>query len=194
VSDDLFGDLFPGSANGFDVSLNWKQTNMFLWYAGILADDMTRYAASYRQPTDMFGKGRIWGLLSLYKENVGRMAKVKGRAQDERPEWRGFLDYRMSDEQVMACDNWKPKPSEMWDLLDGMLLADYRLTLSYNKRTKLASVTIVDEGGRSTAGWALSTSDTDGALALKAACFKHYTLLGQDWSGLLDQPQKARRG
>lgn len=194
MSGDLFGELFPKSAGGFSARLNWKQTDMFVWYAGLIADEMTRYAASYRQPTDMFSKGRIWNLLDEYRENTGTMPKKTTRQLDERPEWKGFLDYRMTDEQIVQCDNWKPKPAEMWDLLDGVLLADYRLTLSYNKKTKLASVTIVDEGDRSTAGFALSTSDTDGALALKASMYKHYELLKTDWSALVDTPPRARRG
>jgi hypothetical protein len=194
-SSKMFDELFPGTAGHFATTPNWTQTNMFDWYAELLADEMTRAATSFRQPTDMFAKSKIWAKLTEFRTQRGRVMSTKTKQQtNDQAEWKGFLDLRMSDEQLGQLDQWKPKPSEMWDLLDGIILADYRLTLSYNKKTRLASVTIVDNGDRPTRGYALSTADTDGALALKAACFKHYTLLNSDWSGLLGQPQRARRG
>jgi len=114
---------------------------------------------------------------------------------DERAAWKGFLDRRLSDGELDEMDGWKPTPAEVFELLDGMIQDGYRLTLSYNKQTKLASVTIIDdEKKRASGGYALSNADTDGASALKMAVWKHVVLLGKLWDGLLDQPVRSRRG
>jgi len=117
------------------------------------------------------------------------------RNQSERAEWKGFLDLRLNDEQLAALDASKPKPSELFTAVDSIISAGYRFLLSYNNRTKLVSVTLVDDDpDRKTGGYALSSSDEDAAGALKMAVYKHMVLLESDWSRLLDVAPKSRRG
>lgn len=115
--------------------------------------------------------------------------------QDEKAQWKGFLDRRLDEAELEQLDAWQPDAAEVWGLVDDMIQAGYRFTLSYNSRTKLASVTIIDDDGkRKSGGFAISTADEDGALALKAAVFKHVTLLGGDWALLLQTPPRGKRG
>jgi len=102
---------------------------------------------------------------------------------------------KLSDEELAGCDEWKPNAREIWDKVDALITQGFRLTLSYNTKTKLASVTMIDNREKSsTAGYAVSSADTDGALALKTALYKHLTVLGEDWSSILDTTPRAKRG
>lgn len=126
------------------------------------------------------------------------MAGVKKKPQatvKEKAEWIGFLEFRLTDAELEELDAWKPKPQDIWDAVDSACTAGFRFTLSYNNRTKLASCTIVDDdASRKTGGYALSSADENGALALKMATFKHLKL-ATDWTSLLghDAP-KGKRG
>lgn len=115
--------------------------------------------------------------------------------QEDKATWVGFVDRRMDDDELAGLDNWKPKPTEAWELVDRLVSEGYRLTISYNKNTGLASCTIIDDNAkRKSGGYALASSDDDCALALKMALFKHFTILLGNWEGLLTERPKARRG
>lgn len=205
--DKVFDKLFPSVAHGFDTSLAAKalytgdeteaEQNR-LWLRALCADVLLIRATSYRQPEDLFTRPRFWSdLLEFLALNEGAtMARSKvQRSQADRAEWKGFLDRRLSDEELEELDNWKPKPIEVFAIVDEMMAADFRMTLSYSKRTGLASCTVIDDDPkRKTAGYALSTADENCAAALKAAVFKHAIVLKSDWSVLVEQPPKARRG
>jgi len=125
---------------------------------------------------------------------AGKTRKPAGKER-ERNEWMGFLDCRLSEEQLDMLDQQKPKPAEIWAAVDEMIVDEYRFTLSYNKNLKLASVTVIDDSRtRKTAGYALSSADSDGALALKMAVYKHYVVLEKNWEPLLSVEPKVRRG
>lgn len=168
------------------------------WFLAWQADLMLIRVISHREKIDLFTSYKFWRTFLAFKQERATMAgrKVKEeRRQDERPEWRGFLDFRLTDEQLEALDSSKPKPTELFAAIDDMQQNDYRFILSYNRRTKLASVTVMDDNPeRKSAGYALSSADTDCAGALKMAVYKHVVLLEGDWSRLLEAPPKSRRG
>ena len=206
-SDKLFSQLFPAAARAFNTDLSattlWNdqadpEAIDRLWYAALCADVLLIRAMSYRETFDLFSRPKFWGDLYAFSQcmrgDAGMAAKGQ-RKQADRAEWKGFLDRRMSEDELAACDAWKPKPTEVFVLVDEMMAADFRLTLSYNKRTGLASCTVIDDSpSRKSGGWAISTADENGAAALKAAVYKHVTLLQGDWISLLEQPVKRGRG
>jgi hypothetical protein len=199
--------LFPAVAHGFDTRLSgaalWNgaatdATRDRLWMRGLCADVLLIRAASYRQPEDLFTRSKFaTDLIEFFalSEGENMPPRKTQRSQSDRAEWKGFLDRRLDEGELEALDSWKPKPTELFELIDHMMDDDYRLTLSYNKRTKLASCTVIDDQpGRKTAGYAISTSDENAAAALKAAVFKHIHILNSSWDALLEVPPKARRG
>jgi len=124
---------------------------------------------------------------------AGRNKKATNEVR-EKASWVGFLDYRLSDEELAELDAWKPKPQDIWDVVDEACAGEFRFTLSYNPRLKLSSATMIDDdASRKSGGYALSSADENGALALKMAVFKHLKL-GKDWTGLLghDAPRGKR--
>lgn len=202
--DKEFDAKFPKAARKFTMEVSALTTRAKAavdddtWFLMLSADVLLTRATSHREKTDLFTVSSFWRTLAVFREEravATRKRMVVERAQNERAEWVGFLDRRLSDDELAALDESKPKPSELWAAIDDIIAAGYRFILSYNKRTKLASVTLVDDDPlRKTGGYALSSADTDGAGALKMAVFKHVVLLERDWSSLLDQPTKVRRG
>lgn len=195
---------FPSSARKFTMELSALTTRARAsvddntWFLMLSSDLLLTRATSHREPTDLFTIASFWRTLNVYRSERAMATKkpqTKERSQNDRAEWQGFLDLRLSEDQLAALDESKPKPSELWAAIDDIISSDYRFILSYNKRTKLASVTLVDDNpDRKTGGYALSSADSDGAGALKMAVYKHVVLLERDWSSLLDQPAKVRRG
>jgi len=203
----VFDELFPRTAFHFDTSAltssEWQDAMASddlerRWSIAVLSDDLLRWCASFHGEGDLFSSSRFLSKFSLVK---GDLAVVERRKTTQpikdngKAEWKDFLDYRLSDEQLAALDEWKPKPSEIWTEVDAAIAAGFRFTLSYNAKTHLASCTMIcDDSSKKYGGYALSSADEDGALALKMAVFKHIGL-ERDWTDLLDRaPAKGRRG
>jgi len=169
------------------------------WVIATLSDDLLRMVTSHRQPENFFERRRSYEILSILRERMAEMAgrkKADAVRDTQKAEWQGFLERRLSDDELQALDEWKPKPSEVWSELDGMVAAGYRVTLTYNAREKSACATIIADGkALAWGGFALSSFDGDCALALKMAIFKHAVLLQRDWTPLMSPDAKhVRRG
>jgi len=201
-----FSDLFPHTGQAFTDIISPRaslirdinQMDMFEWQASIEADVLLIYAASHRQSEDMFSRPRFaerfMNLQEMYATMAGK-TRTNERRNDNTPEWKGFLDRKLSDDELAGLDAWKPTAAQIWNSVDAAIQSGFRFTLSYNGKTKLASVTQIDNREKSkTAGYALSSADTDGALALKMALYKHYQVLNEDWDQLSDAAPRARRG
>lgn len=171
------------------------------WYPEItvyaLADTLMSFAASYRQPENLFDQPRFFSRWFHLRKEFATMARrtVKG-STEARAKWQGFIDYRLSEAELDALDSWQPSVAEIWECVDTLMNARYRVTLSYSDTYHTATCSIIDDDPkRKAGGWALASSDTDAAGALKAAVFKHFTVLEGSWERLLDQPNTTgRRG
>lgn len=118
------------------------------------------------------------------------------RSKYTRASWQGFVERRLSDEELAELDEWQPSAMDVFSALDSALADGYRVTLSYNPTTSLATCTLMDDDKkRKSGGYALSTSDRDCSLALKAAMFKFVYVLEKSLESLVDQPSAGgRRG
>lgn len=192
---DCFGDT-PSAVCQFELGL--AEHGWFLSpYAYGYADDLIVRAASWRQATNLFLSYSFSILLYKFRVEYATMAGRKPReARAVRAKWVGFLDYRLTDDELAGLDDWKPTTAEVWERVDALIEGGYRLALSYNAQFKVATCTIMDDdGARKGGGYGLSSSDADGAMALKAALYKHFEVLGGSWDSLLDAPlSPGRRG
>lgn len=203
----MFDDLFPRSARHFDVSAlhssEWTDgieegRAAVLWSIAIFADELLRSCSSFHGEGDIFVSYRFsskWGKLRGFYAMATKTKRRDAIRQEEKAEWKGFLDYRLDEAGLTELDEWKPRPADIWSEVDAAIATGFRFTLSYNARTHLASCTMIcDDGDKTYGGYALSSSDEDGALALKMMVFKHVKL-GHDWSSLMsDEKPKGRRG
>lgn len=124
------------------------------------------------------------------------MAKKTSRQSDfDRPEWKGFLDYTLNEQELVAADAWKATSAQIWENVNGLLAEGYRLTLSYsaNLRAYTATLQAGKEQGAA-AGWALSARDAKAEGALKLLLYKHFAGLEQKWDTLLETPKRTIRG
>jgi len=203
----MFDELFPTTAGAFSIQISGRsrtstedlQLDMWEWQASIEADVLLVLAASHRTAQDLFTRIRFsdcfLGYQNIRTHMSGKTRTNNKQSTNELPEWKGFLDRKLDDTELALLDDWKPNAKQVWDLVDALITSGFRLTLSYNSKTRLASVTQIDNREKSsTAGYALSSADTDGALALKLALFKHFEILKEDWSSISDSAPRARRG
>lgn len=203
----MFDELFPATASRFDLSpmsakewLDDEAENRLImsWSIWVLSCELLSRAASFRGEGNLWESARFFGRVSYLRGEFAMATSRKKRdpiPDVSKAEWKGFLDYRLSDDELQELDNWKPKPNELWAEIDEAIGAGYRFTLTYNAKTHLASCTIIDDSNmRPSGGYALSSADSDGASALKMAIFKHLKL-DRVWNSLLDKPQPlGRRG
>lgn len=203
----MFDELFPATSQRFDLSpmsaqefMASEAANSLLmsWSIWVLSCELLSRAASYRSEGNLWETQRFYGRVSYLRGEfaMARNARKKDPIPDNsKAEWKGFLDFRLTDDLLAELDAWKPKPNELWAEVDEAIGAGYRFTLTYNAKTHLASCTIIDDSNmRPSGGYALSSSDSDGALALKMAVFKHLKL-DRVWNSLLDKPAPlGRRG
>jgi len=190
-----FGDT-PLAIAQFEADLadhGWQASAYLFWHA----DDLMCRAASWRDSGNLFLSYRFSVLFYKFRVEYCSMAGRKPvEAKASRAKWVGFLDYRLSDDELMALDEWQPAVADIWARVDALITNGYRLALSYNKEFSVSTCTIMDDdASRKSGGYGLSSSDADGAMALKAALYKHWEILGGTWDSLLDAPlTRGRRG
>jgi len=199
-------ELFPRTAEKFDNSLSaltrleaeWLEHG---WSASVYvfayADDLSVRAASWRDDGNLFLSYRFSVLLYKFRAEYAAMAGRKPKeSRAVRAKWIGFLDYRLTEDELSGLDEWTPTTAEIWERVDALIEGGYRLALSYNGQFKVATCTIMDDdSARKGGGYGLSSSDADGAMALKAALYKHFEVLRGSWDSLLDAPlTTGRRG
>jgi len=195
---------FPSSSGHFDWTKDgrrvWRQeavqrgiVHVNEFYAGTL--DLLCYAASWRSRENMFVNYRFFSRLYSLTQELDFMPR-KATKTAKRATWKGFLDFRLGEGELQELDEWKPKAPEIWESVDTLLRSNIRVTLSYSSATQTSTCTLIDDDPeRASGGWALASSDSDGALALKAAIFKHFMVLEASWERLLDLPAAGgRRG
>lgn len=185
------------------VSQFWRSTDRAERLAASLADEQaTRGLAlirAFHGEGDAFSTIRIGaaqGSFNYLLENSMGSAKSKPTTtRDSAPEWRGFLEYRLTAEELDDLDSWNPDPAEMFERLHAYLVSGYTFTLSWSDRTKQACFSLRDNNPeRKSAGYCMTTFDGDCALALKAGVFKQSIILKDDWTPFLAAGKLARRG
>lgn len=173
------------------------QQKQLLWEANERAIDLYNAAVNWKHPTNFFDAYRTSGRLWVFRELISTVTtKRKPTANTfNRPDWKGFLERPMTEEELTNADDWKPKPLEVFEFVHSVIQDGYDLSLSFNHNYGSATATLKDvREGRVTGGYALSAKDENAASALKLVLYKHFTILERDWSQLLDQPKRTKRG
>lgn len=199
-------ELYPRTAERFDnsrVALRRLETEwsdhgwLASEYVFAYADDLSVRAAAWCNADNLFLSYRFSILLYKFRAEYAAMAGRKPKeSRAVRAKWIGFLDYRLTEDELSGLDDWTPTTAEIWERVDSLIEGSYRLALSYNPQFKVATCTIMDDDpSRRSGGYGLSSSDGDGAMALKAALYKHFEVLHGTWDSLMDAPlTTGRRG
>jgi len=134
-------------------------------------------------------------LSNIIERDILKMARTPKKTEYSRPEWKGFLDYTLNEQELAEADAWKLTPAQMWEGINTLTAEGYRLTVSYSKQ--LTAYTATLQAGteqRNASGWALSARDAKAEGALKLLLWKHFIGMEGDWKGLTDAPKRATRG
>lgn len=185
------------------VSQFWRSPDRQMRLNASLADEVATHAMalirSYHSEGDCFSRSRIGaaqGTFNHILETKLMASKAKpAPSRDSAPEWRGFLEYRLTAEELDDLDSWNPDAAEIFETLHSYLVDGYTFTCSWSDRTKQACFSLRDNNPeRKTAGYCMTTFDSDCALALKAGVFKQTIILKGDWTPFLAAGKLARRG
>lgn len=135
-------------------------------------------------------------VFSIAKERLINVASKRKPTEFTRENtWKGFLDYRLSDLELLDADEAVISDEEMLDGVVALLDAGYKLTLSYNAQTKATTATLqAGDAIPKFTGWALSAKDVGGRGALKLLLYKHHECLKGDWTALLTAEKPVQRG
>lgn len=185
------------------VSQFWRSTQRGDRLSASFADDHAKRGLAliraFHGEGDAFSTMRIGAAQGAFNHLLeGSMAAPKAKTAPTRetaPEWKGFLEYRLTAEELDDLDSWNPDAAEMFEALHKFLVDGYTFTLSWSDKTKQACFSLRDNNSeRKTAGYCMTTFDADCALALKAGVFKQRVVLKDDWTPLVTAGKQARRG
>lgn len=124
------------------------------------------------------------------------MAKKTSTIKDfERAEWKGFLEYRLSDAELAAASEWDLSDTDVIEAFINLTAKGYKLTVTYSAKSGASTATLmagVEQGKAS--GWALSAKGEDARDAVKLLLYKHYHALEESWDAMLDVKRPVARG
>lgn len=163
-----------------------------------LADEWVRLMSTYTSPDNFLEKakqGKIHGEFLLTFRELYGMPKKTARTNYERAEWKGFLERRLTDDELEAFDNEVIDPAEIMVSIDKLAGDGYQFKLSYSGALKAYTATMIDQqADRKTAGYALSAADDTALKALAMVLYKFLVILDGDLAQLLNTERPARRG
>lgn len=113
---------------------------------------------------------------------AGKGTKKKD-GNGDKPEFAGFIQHSLRKEEKQAFDQWVVSAEEIAGMVDRLLDSGYRITLAYDSYHKAFQCSLICQSANDVnAGWCLTARAPDGMSAMYLALFKHFVLLGGDWS------------
>lgn len=145
------------------LSRNWpdKKPDDKRFLAKCITDWVTRIDQSNRRLMEMAGKPK---------------------AAPKPASWQGYVDYRLSDDEIERMMAWELLNEDIWISITGELSGGYRFTLSHNGQNDHFVAAFTGLEGSPNAGYTLSAFAPDVESAVRALAFKHFIALEQDWS------------
>jgi hypothetical protein len=168
----------------------------------ILATEGSRFgkrASSWYHASDMFRNKDVlasYARFAIVYQGELLMAKNTSKTQDfKRDTWKGFLEYRLSDAELLAADEWELSDVNLVIGVMSLIENGYKFTASYKAETGVATCTLqASEALPKLSGWALSTKGANAREAIKLMLYKHFTALEEDWTPLLGADKPVQRG
>ena len=155
-------------------------------------------ARSWRHTHDFFAAARFYTLMNDFRiswSNTLMAKKPSTPVPAKRPEWKGFLERPLTEDEIAAVDAWQARDEDLWEHISGILVSQIDISLSYSPTTKAFTCTFKDQRPDSaSAGYAISARDENEQGALKMMIYKHNACLEGDWSKLLGGAAFVRRG
>lgn len=120
--------------------------------------------------------------------------KAKGKPI-EKPQWKGFWDCHLSDEQRKAFAAWDVTTDELFGSIDYLLDRSYKITLTVGNggNSFIASITCNAQKLK-WSGYTMTSYAPSAWEALKLLVFKHFHILSEDWNTATFRPDRPEWG
>lgn len=163
------------------------------------AGEFSYRLSAWFNTNDYFSNPRTMQAVSRYliaQEEIVKMAKKQTvPAFNRESTWKGFLEYRMTDLELLDADETVVTDEWLMEEYIKLIMAGDKLTGTYKASSKTATATMqAGETQGELAGWAISAAGRDPREALKLLFYKHYECLKQNWKQLLEADRPVRRG
>ena len=121
-------------------------------------------------------------------------AKAKVEGKTPASEFKGFVNYVLTEDDKAGYNAWGLDDHDLWLLLTADIQAGYKFSCSYNKQNDTFSATYMCNDALSpNAGYCLSAFAPDWYNAVKSLIYKHNEVLGGLWN-LEKAKEQARWG
>lgn len=120
-----------------------------------------------------------------FERNLEKLAgDTMKKADSSKPfEFRGFVNVRLSDQDKQAIGAIDQPLGDLMETLGALILSGYKLSISYDRYSSAVQISLTCTDPQSgNYGYAISARHPDLALALVTLVYKHFDLLGMDWS------------
>jgi hypothetical protein len=118
------------------------------------------------------------------------MAGAKVTPKREEQEWKGFVNYVLSEEDKAAYSEWDVDDHDLWLLVAGHEQCGYKLSHTYNAKNDTFNANYVCNDEKSpNKGYCLSAFAPDWYNAVKILAFKHEVVLDGIWVGKESRPK-----
>ena len=118
------------------------------------------------------------------------VATGKTPAKHEQQEWKGFVNYVLSDEDKTQYSTWNVDDHDLWLLVAGHQQCGYKLSVSFNAKNDTFSATyLCNDEQSANKGYCLSAFAPDWYNAVKILAFKHDVVLDGNWVGKESKPK-----
>jgi len=130
----------------------------------------------------------------LLRDLQGILVMPKSQANQTTVNWKGFKDFRLTNDQLAAFATDGVHDDDLMDLVQASLAEGYKLTFTYNGQsdTYNASMTCNDDKSGNF-GYTMSLFGPNFYTALGLLMYKHHILLDGDWNNI-PAPQKGGMG
>lgn len=178
--------------------LKGYKSHDFHWECYRHAAALDKRLASWYHSTNLFMNAAFTTNLVRFTEGMNFIMAGKRTSKpnnSERPEWKGFIDFTLSDGHLEVFDNMQIDHVATWEQVAGLLESGYRMTHSYNGNNKTFTATLIDNRNDSkTAGWALSAQSDEYRDAINILLYKHLIAMEGDWTEWVNPTRRAKRG
>lgn len=161
--------------------------------------ELAHKVRSHRIKTNVFDQ--TWFQLRLARSlfMTGEIVNMPARRQAKparKPAWKGVLTLDLTAAQLEAVDASPLDAAAVLAASDRLVQEGYKLTVAWSSYHNAAQASMTDEDNdRITGGYTLSASGDDALDAWNLLLYKHYSILDQDWSRLLNaEKPRAKRG
>lgn len=104
-------------------------------------------------------------------------------AKSKDAEFKGFVNYVLSDADKTAFKDWDMDDHDLWQVLAACLQSGYKISATYNSQNDTYSATFMcRDVSLANAGLVLSSFAPDPYNAVKSLVFKHTVILDENWT------------